>query len=292
MLTKTDKFLIQSVLLFITIVFTAMTASAACTEAEKAAFTCAEIGGYELRIDTDTFPTQDDVSTTFSYKLIPLQGTTKNVSMIDMLVPVCRDNNAIVDVDTGPSSGWYAYPAGEGSSSTNFGEGVFQYFVFEQTFDSSKKDTFYLASSKASAGPTSFGLKIGPKLEAGEILGPACFDAQTASVVEQVVQLDLFKDPDRIMTIEQDPSGDLLSVSALDGGEYVSVTVKDLKTFPVWVCVYPNLDEGGKFLNCNLGPNLEPGMLPITHMPDGVGRFGENTCYAAFIAGRYAYYCY
>lgn len=283
MLKKIDKFSILSILLSIAIVLTAITASVACTEGD---ISCAELGGYELRL-TDTV--QDIDSTTFKYDLIAV-STSKNVSILDMLVPVCSDDNDLYNSETGQPSGWEVYLPGEGSPSTSYGEGVYQYYVFEQNFNS--PGTVYLKTPKASVGPTSVAAKIGTKLETDKILGPDCFNAKTASVTEQTVQLDLFKDPDRIMNISQDPSGALLSVSAYDGSGYVPVPVKDLKTFPVWVCVNPVLDSNGDFLRCDPIIGDPDGMLPITYMPDGVGRFGKNTCYAAFIAGRYAYYCY
>jgi hypothetical protein len=96
------------------------------------------------------------------------------VSQIDMLIPVC-DPNPISILGYNPS-GFQQYNPGQGDSTTNFGIGDLQDYVIKWTYKVNPGDTkrFWVETSLSKAKETSMALKVGSKLEAGVILGPAC----------------------------------------------------------------------------------------------------------------------
>jgi hypothetical protein len=272
----------------ISLMFTATSAEANCSKEDLDSARCLVIGGYVVRVDSADFPIQhNDWSTTFLYQIYKLPGTSNNISTINMLVPVCNDDfnlDGIVDnwisVATGDPNGWKSYPPGQGSSNTNYGAGVYQYSVFEQSFNSA--GSFYLHTTKASAEPTSIAFKIGSKLHAGTILGPTCYKPQIAGASIQVVPLDPLN-PQRFITIMKNADGSLEAVFDENNNP---LPLENFASFPLWVCVDPILDASGNYLGCS-----SP-FLPITHMPDGIGRFGTHTCYTAFVGGRLSTTCY
>ncbi|MGW8194983.1 MAG: hypothetical protein ACWGOX_12035, partial [Desulforhopalus sp.] len=270
--------LISIILLFIASAFTAMSASAACTAEEKAALTCADIGDYALRISNDIFPVQDDIYSIFEYTLDG-SATTKNVSIIDMLVPVCSDENFLYDdalIATGPASGWTFYEDGDGSPSTNFGTGVLQYATFERNFD---KSTFDLTTYKASAGPTTVGFKIGSKLYVGEILGPACYRPQMGTVTFQVITLN----EDKKVRVTKDPTGEVTGVAFSCG--------VDAEGQDIWCPA--DLEEAVKLYACanfdTYGACTDT--QQVSYMPEGVVKIGTNTtvCYRTLAGSLYCY---
>jgi hypothetical protein len=266
---------------------TRIEAAEPCMSAEVSAHTCFEAGGYVMRT-VSPFPVQNtDGTTVFNYTLLPLPGTSKNVSLIDLLVPVCNTDltgdgvadNAIT-IWTGDPNGWHSYVPGAGSSSTNFGAGITTYVVFEQSFNSS--GPFYLHTTKAIARVTSSAFKIGNSLYSGTILGPDCYVPKVASTVEQVIQLDPLR-PGRFITVLKDADGSLLSI--LDENNQ-PLALKKLSDSPAWVCLDPILDSSGNYLSCN------GDLLPITYMPEGVGRAGKHTCYPVFYGSFMSTRCY
>jgi hypothetical protein len=273
----------------VAMLFGATAVEATCSTAQLSAATCFDAGGYEVTT-VSPFPLQiSEGSAIFYYTIAPLPGTSKNVSTIDILVPVCNSDfnfDGIVDnliqISTGDPNGWRSYPPGQGSSNTNYGMGVYQDSVFEQNFNIPTSGQFYLHTTRAVSGGTSMGLKIGNSLYAGLILGPACYLPKVASTVEQVIQLDPLI-PSRFWTILKDADGTLLQI--LDENNQ-PLALQNLGNSPVWVCVDPILDSSGNYSGCNSS------YLPITYMPDGVGRFGKHTCYYALINGTYTKKCY
>ncbi len=272
--------------------FTASQAGATCQPDEIAALTCLDTGGFEVR--TTPFPTQnDDGTTTFNYTIAPLPGTAKNVSTLDMLVPLCNvdfNSDGIVDnlilISTGDPNGWRMYPAGQGSSNTNYGLGVTQFTVFEQNFSSSTAASFYLHTTKAVSGATSLGLKIGSQLFYSSILGPACFMGKTASTTAQIIQVDPLIS-EKTVTVLKNADGSFAQDSS------------SLFDSQVWVCSNPILNSDGTYASCN-----DP-LTQLTFISDGsVLKFGKHsmirvsgtsggtptcTCYCCkLVSGKYS----
>jgi hypothetical protein len=261
-------------LLFMATVAFAMQFWATGVGADCTVPTCFQAGGYEVRT-VEPFPTQNnDGSTTFNYTVMPLPGTSKNVSTIDILAPVCNldyryngpDNT--IGIWTGDPNGWRSYPPGTGSSNTSYAFGVYQVYVFEQSFNSF--GPFYLHTTKADLGVTSMGLKIGATLYAGEILGPACYLYKIATTTSQKIQLNP-KNPDQYITVTFNTDGSVVSVTAHKNGQDVPLAWHDLS---------------------ELG---EVNGLPVTYMPDGAIMKTSNTddpCYNYFNGTRYCQTCY
>lgn len=288
MLTSKNRSMLLILLAAVLMLLPAVQAEAACSTAELNAFTCLDAGGFEVKVVGTPFPIQNsDGSSTFTYVATPLPGTTKNISTIDILVPVCNldfNLDGIIDnaiaLSTGAPSGWRNYPPGQGASNSSFGLGDTQNSVFEYSFNTAGQ--FFLQTTKAVSGVTSMGLKIGSQLAYGAILGPACFQGKVATTTTQVISLDPLN-PGRFISIVKGADGSLIQVLDENGNPLL---LQDLKDSPVWVCVDPILDASGNYQSCNSS------LLPITYMPDSVGRFGKHTCYPVFICGKYSLRCY
>ncbi|MEJ2695816.1 MAG: hypothetical protein P8013_04135 [Candidatus Sulfobium sp.] len=263
-------------------------AGAQCTAEELSASTCFVTGGYEVRTVAPLFPVQNpDSTTTFNYTVTPV-STSKNISMIDMLVPICSVNNAI-QTATGDPNGWGSYgdpyvgqTKGSGSPSTGFGLGNMQYFVFEQNFDSS--GTFYIHTTKAASQPTSMALKIGNTLYAGSILGPACYDAGVGSTVSQEFAVDPLVHPGVKLKVEKQSNGNIISVTATDkDGQPLPVTTLSLKDYPYWVC----LDADWHYSNgIPVYDGCNGDLSPVTHIPEGAFlKFGNSSWISYTIGG-------
>ncbi len=274
--------------------FAAIQAEAACLQGEIDASTCLDTGGFEIRVATAPFPTDNiDGTTTFTYTATPLPGTSKNISTVDMLVPVCNsdfNSDGIVDnaisISTGDPNGWKQYPAGQGSSNSNYGLGVTQYSVFEQNFSSSTAASFYLHTTKAAAGATSVGLKIGSQLFYGSILGPVCYQGKVATTTSQVIQIDPFI-PEKTVTVMKNADGSFAQDSS------------SLFNSEVWACSNPVLNSDGSYAGCNdplsqltfvsEGCVLKFGRQSMIKVSGSSGGTASLTCYCCkIISGKYS----
>jgi hypothetical protein len=130
--------------------------------AEERSYNCFSAGGYVVEFDGVT-----DGNTKFNYSLTAV-STSKNVSIIDLLIPVCEPP---ILVSTGDPNGWSQSCDGCGGGSTGWGN-VAGFTVAEQSFDS---NVFYFRSADpAGIDRTAIGIKIGNQIYSGSINGPSC----------------------------------------------------------------------------------------------------------------------
>lgn len=271
---KKGKFI---VLLFLALVIAQMSVAshveATCTPAELSAATCFSAGGYDIRTvpgPNGEFPVNNNAgfcngaANCFTYSVT--QNTTKNISQLDVLIPVCASNNSIsnaITVLTGSPSGWHVSAPGDGGQNTSWAYGVYQDYVLEYSFNTT--NNFWLATTPARAAKTSMAMHIGTGLYAGAILGPACSQPKIATTTMQKIQLNP-NNPDAFIIVTSGTDGTVESVVDNTGTE---LTWHDLS---------------------ELGP---VNGLPVTYMPDGsVMKTGTNSCYSYFYLGRYCTRCY
>lgn len=259
------------------LVFASARVEAQCTTEELQALTCTSGGGYDIRVvqgPNGEFPVNNDpnycdgAANCFTYSVT--QNTSKNISQLDMLIPVCTSTTGIdnsITVQTGYPSGFHISYPGEGGQNTQWAEGVYQDYVLEYSFNTT--DSFWLQTTKAGAAMTSMAWHIGNSMYSGKILGPACYQAKIATAVAKKIQLNP-KDPNQYIIVTFGTDGNVLSVTDNNGNQLA------------W---HPLSDLG------------EVNGLPVTYMPDGsIMKTGSSSdgdpCYNYFYGGRYGTVCY
>ncbi len=290
MLNEKCKGLLFMAMVAVALMLSATSVGAACTAEELASATCFTGGGFEVRT-VAPFPIQNsDGTTAYNYSILPLPGTTKNVSTVDILVPLCNSDfnlDGIIDnlikISTGDPNGWRSYPPGQGSSNTNYGLGATQYSVFEQNFSTPPNGSFYLHTTKGVSGNTSMALKIGSQLAYGTILGPACYEGKTAATTGEVIQLDPLN-PALFITVFRGADGGVEEVLDAFGNIATGSRLSDSQ---IWVCNNPILNSDGSYNGCN-----DP-LSQLTFVPDGAAlRFGKHTLTKKFISSGGVTYTY
>ncbi len=247
------------VLVSVVLLCAATNAQATCSTAELAAYTCLSAGGYDIRIvpgPNGEFPVNNNpgfcngAANCFTYSAT--QNTTKNISSLDLLVPVCTSTNGVdnsIVALTGSPSGWHTSAPGVGGWTTGWAWGVYQDYVLEYSFNTA--GSFWLATTPAGSAQTSMAFKIGSALYAGAILGPACYQPQIAATTSQRIQLDP-NNPDAFIIVTFRTDGSVVSVTDSAGNP---LPLQDISTL--------TFGNG----------------LPLTYMPNGVLKAGNHCCY-------------
>ncbi len=273
MLEKKHISLLFVALVAVTLLCAATRVEASCSTEELQAFTCFSAGGYDIRIvpgPNGEFPVNNNPSycsgaaNCFTYSVT--QNTSKNISQLDVLIPVCTSNNGInnsIVVLTGYPSGWHVSAPGAGGQNTSWAYGVYQDYVLEYSFNMTSN--FWIATTQAKAGQTSMAMHIGTGLFAGAILGPACYQPLIATTTTQKIQLDP-NNPNAYIIVTLGTDGSVISVTDNTGAQLA----------------WHDLSELGSVNG-----------LPVTYMPNGaIMKTGTNSCYNYFYLGRYCQACY
>lgn len=242
------------------------------------------IGGWTIEPvlgPNGVFPVDDMCNGTpcskFSYDV---SGGGTNVSLIDLLVPVCYDDingdgitgdNDIMLLSTDPSSGKLLDPGVGDTANGYFGVSILDTRVLKLPYNIMTGNTFRFTfwTTRAKSRNTSIQLKSGNKLFAGIVKGPECYLPVPGTTTYKEVLFDPLH-PDSIVKVAYSADGSVLGVYNLDGTPISPLSFTDVQC------------------SVNGGP-----LKPVSFMTEEcLVRLDFHTCLYKNIGGRlYPYSC-
>jgi hypothetical protein len=283
---KTSMILFCTVFLSIVLLLGTTKADAACSPTEEAAGNCFVAGGYKVQF-TGAFNNY----TEFGYMLTP-DGTNKNVSIVDLLIPIC---DPPITVSSGDPSGWSQSEPGAGGQSTGWGN-VAGFTVAEINFDTDLPNL--KTNAPTGADKTAMGLKIGNKIYSGVINGPACI-LPPPPIVIGAEYISVEGHPDYLMQVNKDVYGNLREICLVTNPDHIQVACTTGGEI-TYDGIKINLgDLGDTLIVCRTGdltastPTVDVTTCDyLTFATESEVKGGHTTCGFKFKSGRYAYTCW